>query len=146
MAPDGTRREHSEAGDQRRTRRMQSADAISVDTDDSGTAMLHLPTGVNSSSWEPTLAPIEVIDGQHRLWAFEDNDYADEFDLPVVAFHGLDISWQAYLFWTINIKPKKINSSLAFDLYPLLRTYRHIDFSDSTRFVAVDVWGSVVTS
>jgi hypothetical protein len=28
---------------------------------------------------------------------------------------------QAYLFWTINIKPKKINPSLAFDLYPLLR-------------------------
>jgi DGQHR domain-containing protein len=114
-------------GDQRRTRRMQSADAIRVDTDDSGTAILHLPTGVNSSSWEPTLAPIEVIDGQHRLWAFEDNDYADEFDLPVVAFHGLDISWQAYLFWTINIKPKKINSSLAFDLYPLLRSEDWLD-------------------
>jgi hypothetical protein len=43
------------------------------------------------------------------------------FQLPVVAFHGLDISWQAYLFYTINIKPKRINPSLAFDLYPLLR-------------------------
>ena len=40
----------------------------------------------------------------------------------MVAFHSLDISWQAYLFYTINIKPKKINRSLAFDLYPLLRT------------------------
>jgi hypothetical protein len=39
-----------------------------------------------------------------------------------VAFFGLDISWQAYLFYTINIKPKRINTSLAFDLYPLLRT------------------------
>jgi len=26
------------------------------------------------------------------------------------------------LFWTINIKPKRINPSLAFDLYPLLRS------------------------
>ena len=40
----------------------------------------------------------------------------------IVAFHGLDLSWQAYLFYTINIKPEKINASLAFDLYPLLRT------------------------
>jgi transposase-like protein len=53
------------------------------------------------------LAPIEVIDGQHRLWAFDDT--AVDFDLPVVAFYGLDRSWQAYLFWTINIKPKRIN-------------------------------------
>ena len=45
-----------------------------------------------------------------------------DFEFPVVAFHGLDLSWQAYLFYTINIKPKKINASLAFDLYPLLRT------------------------
>jgi hypothetical protein len=66
------------------------------------------------------LPPFEIIDGQHRLFAFGiDADH--RFELPVVAFHGLDISWQAYLFWTINIKPKRINPSLAFDLYPLLR-------------------------
>jgi hypothetical protein len=63
-----------------------------------------------------------VIDGQHRLWAFSDRRFAKGFSLPVVAFVGLDISWQAYLFYTINIKPKRINTSLAFDLYPLLRT------------------------
>ena len=67
-----------------------------------------------------------MIDGQHRLFAFDDDDDLD-FDLPVVAFVGLDISWQAYLFYTINIKPKKINPSLAFDLYPLLRTEDWLD-------------------
>ncbi len=68
------------------------------------------------------LPPFEVIDGQHRLWAFDaDDKVTADFQLPVVAFHGLDISWQAYLFYTINIKPKRINPSLAFDLYPLLR-------------------------
>jgi hypothetical protein len=63
-----------------------------------------------------------VIDGQHRLWAIDAKRVPDDYELPVVAFYGLDISWQAYLFWTINIKPKRINASLAFDLYPLLRT------------------------
>jgi hypothetical protein len=67
-----------------------------------------------------------VIDGQHRLWSFSNND-DPAFELPVVAFHGLDISWQAYLFWTINIKPKRINPSLAFDLYPLLRAEDWLD-------------------
>jgi DGQHR domain-containing protein len=72
------------------------------------------------------LAPLEVIDGQHRLWAFEETDsespVPDDFELPVVAYHGLDIAWQAYLFWSINVSPKRINPSHAFDLYPLLRT------------------------
>ena len=61
--------------------------------------------------------------GQHRLLSFDDdiNRYPG-YEIPVVAFVGLDRSWQAYLFYTINIKPKRINTSLAFDLYPLLRT------------------------
>ncbi|MBY5933727.1 DGQHR domain-containing protein [Tateyamaria omphalii] len=64
--------------------------------------------------------PFEVIDGQHRLWAFEE-EMDGQYELPVVAFHGLDIAWQAYLFWSINVSPKRINPSHAFDLYPLLR-------------------------
>ena len=84
-------------------------------------AELCYPSSWTDEGWEPrALAPIEVIDGQHRLWAFDDYDTID-FELPVVIFNGLDTSWQAYLFFTINIKPKKINTSLAFDLYPLLR-------------------------
>lgn len=45
----------------------------------------------------------------------------------MVAFHGLDIAWQAYLFWSINVSPKRINPSHAFDLYPLLRTQDWLD-------------------
>ncbi|WP_412875821.1 DGQHR domain-containing protein [Curtobacterium flaccumfaciens pv. flaccumfaciens] len=83
---------------------------------------LTLPSSWSDGDWKPSGAfPIEVIDGQHRLWSFVEGDEDLEYDLPVVAFYGLDISWQAYLFWTINIKPKKINASLAYDLYPLLR-------------------------
>ena len=84
---------------------------------------LQLPASFNGSDWVPNRQyPIEVIDGQHRLWAFEETAQDSDFQLPVVAFHGLDLSWQAYLFYTINIKPVRINTSLAFDLYPLLRT------------------------
>ena len=68
------------------------------------------------------LRPFEVVDGQHRLWAFDDESDLSEFEVPVVAFYSLDVSWQAYLFWSINISPKRINPSHAFDLYPLLRT------------------------
>ena len=108
------------SGDERLGRRVASADLIQVVDDDDGCAELLLPG--QAEDWQPqSIPPIEVIDGQHRLWAFEDQPLAGDFQLPVVAFVGLDLSWQAYLFYTINIKPKKINASLAFDLYPLLR-------------------------
>lgn len=97
-------------------------DGDEIDVSESGNICeLTLPYNEWKKGWKPSgAAPIEVIDGQHRLWAFgEDDD--PKFEVPVVAFHNLDISWQAYLFWTINIKPKRINVSLAFDLYPLLR-------------------------
>jgi DGQHR domain-containing protein len=93
-----------------------------------GQPRLQLPYEQWTEDWAPTeLPPFEVIDGQHRLWAFDGANKLENFQLPVVAFVGLDISWQAYLFWTINIKPKRINPSLAFDLYPLLRNEDWLD-------------------
>lgn len=108
--------------DRRQGKAVDQGDLISVENAGASAEIL-LPPRVRSSSYSPkSIPPIEVIDGQHRLWAFEEGDLEEDFELPVVAFHGLDISWQAYLFWTINIKPKRINPSLAFDMYPLLRT------------------------
>lgn len=93
-----------------------------------GQPCLQLPYEKWSADWSPSkLFPFEVIDGQHRLWAFDGASKWENFQLPVVAFVGLDVSWQAYLFWTINIKPKRINPSLAFDLYPLLRNEDWLD-------------------
>lgn len=93
-----------------------------------GHRWLQLPYESWSANWSPSkLPPFEIIDGQHRLWAFDGTSQHENFQLPVVAFVGLDISWQAYLFWTINIKPKRINASLAFDLYPLLRNEDWLD-------------------
>ncbi len=102
--------------------RVDKGDLIGIDGSEDGIARLQLPIDSETSEWDPKgLHPVEVIDGQHRLWAFDPEEGPSEFEFPVVAFVGLARSWQAYLFWTINIKPKRINASLAFDLYPLLR-------------------------
>ena len=109
--------------DKRREESVSTSDLVEIKDGDNGVASVLLPEAFNAKDWQPkTIPPIEVIDGQHRLWAFEGGELAGDYELPVVAFVGLDLSWQAYLFYTINIKPKKINTSLAFDLYPLLRT------------------------
>jgi DGQHR domain-containing protein len=97
-------------------------DVIHIQMTGNSSAELLLPQGISNPSWHPRVAPIEIIDGQHRLRAFDDEEsLSGTYELPIVAFYNLDVTWQAYLFYTINIKPKKINASLAFDLYPILR-------------------------
>lgn len=110
-------------GDDRDGRAVHPDDVVLIEDDgSSATATVRCPDV--GAEWTPTddgVHPLEVIDGQHRLWAFEDSGVDDDFELPVVAFVGLDRAWQAYLFWTINVTPTRINASLAYDLYPLLR-------------------------
>lgn len=114
--------------DNRRGRSVDGAELVEVEDDGNGSAVLSLPFGLSGKEWSPRgIPPIEVIDGQHRLAAFQGVKEVGSFELPVVAFVGLDLSWQAYLFYTVNIKPKKINASLAFDLYPLLRTEKWLE-------------------
>ena len=104
----------------RRGKKVAADDIIQIGENVDGVTTLHVPSV--SKKWQPrSIPPVEVIDGQHRLWAFDEEVGEGDFDLPVIAFVGLDLSWQAYLFYIINIKPTKINASLAFDLYPLLR-------------------------
>ena len=116
-------------GDERRGRALHPRHLVTITENGDSRCSLELPVDTDFS--EDELAPFEVIDGQHRLWAFDaagaDQPIPDDFELPVVAFHGLDIAWQAYLFWSINVSPKRINPSHAFDLYPLLRTQDWLD-------------------
>ena len=120
-----------EAGDTRRGKTIDDEDIVKVNETNHGHSLI-LPE--RDSLGDDTLRPFEVIDGQHRLWAFDSSgselDIPDDFELPVVAFHGLDMAWQAYLFWSINVSPKKINPSHAFDLYPLLRTQQWLTQND----------------
>ena len=120
------------ADDERRGRKVADEDLVTVQQVEGSLCKLSLPYADRSERWAPqALEPLEVIDGQHRLWAFDeairDGTLPDDFELPVVAFRGLDIGWQAYLFWSINVSPKRINPSHAFDLFPLLRSEGWLD-------------------
>lgn len=117
-------------GSSRGGNKISEADLITVIRKTNETAELILPRNRHDSTWLPKVPPIEIIDGQHRLWAFSENeDLKGQFELPVIAFYNLDVTWQAYLFYTINIRPKRINPSLAFDLYPILRTQEWLEKS-----------------
>ena len=105
-------------------------DLVKIEETGPNMARIVLPSGADLPGWQPhgRIRPLEIIDGQHRLLAFDGNvNQEGSFELPVVLFEDLDISWQAYLFWTINISPKRISPSLAYDLYPLLRTEDWLD-------------------
>lgn len=102
---------------------LPQGNEISIEEFDSDFSKIKLPELPLPNTGELSLKPMEIIDGQHRLLALRDIEGLDgDFEVPIVAFEDLDVTWQAYLFYTINIKPKKINKSLAFDLFPLLRT------------------------
>lgn len=107
----------------RKGKEINAKHLIKVKEDSTGiVSQIMIPDAYFSETWKPDVAPLEIIDGQHRLHAFEEElKFKGDFELPVIAFYDLDTTWQAYLFYTINIKPKKINTSLAYDLYPVLR-------------------------
>ncbi|AHB11147.1 DGQHR domain-containing protein [Zymomonas mobilis] len=121
-------------GDKRKNKIISSEHLVKIEEDKNNFYKLELP---HNSDFSNSVAPFEVIDGQHRLWSFDTNDddevIPENFELPVIAFHGLDIAWQAYLFWSINVSPKRINPSHAFDLYPLLRTQDWLERVDELK-------------
>lgn len=109
---------------------LNEEDRIIIEENDSDFPTIKLPENVFDENWKPSLKPIEIVDGQHRLWAFDETENLEgDYELPVIAYYNLDRAWQAYLFYTINIKPVKINTSLGYDLYPLLRTQRWLESS-----------------
>lgn len=70
----------------------------------------------------------KVLDGQHRIAAFMDEDnefaYAYEgrvFELNLAIFIGADISEQANIFATVNLAQTKVNRSLVYDLTELAK-------------------------
>ena len=121
----------------RRNRGLSVArdDLVSVSNASNGCPRIVLPVSYDDSiEWEPkSLHPLEIIDGQHRLLAFDDETLPDSYELPVVAFFALSLRWQAYLFWSINIKPKRISPSLAFDLYPIMRNEEWLKLTEDVQ-------------
>ena len=110
--------------------KLRPEDSITIKDSSNGFSQLSIPEAIFDESWDPDLKPFEIIDGQHRLMAFDETEIIDgRYEVPVVAYYNLDRAWQAYLFYVINIKPKKINTSLGYDLYPLLRTQSWLENS-----------------
>jgi len=111
-----------DVGSVRRDNVIQDDEVIKIRDIDEDFAEILLPKAIWSDRWLPRVPPVEIIDGQHRIKAFASiRELNGNYEFPVIAFHDLDFTWQAYLFYTINIKPKRINTSLAYDLMPLLR-------------------------
>lgn len=61
-----------------------------------------------------------VLDGQHRLAGL--NNFENEFEVNVSIFVDIDIADQANIFSTVNLAQTKVNKSLAYDLYDLMKT------------------------
>ena len=111
-------------------RTVAPADLVTIST--SGT---HHDLNFLVADVDPTqaLPPLEIVDGQHRLLATDLISLPDEYEVPVVVFDNLPLTWQAYLFWVINVEPKRINTSLAFDLYPELRDQEWLKRGESIK-------------
>lgn len=72
-----------------------------------------------------------VIDGQHRLWAFQEKySGTTDFDVVVTAFINLKDAGKAFVFRSINGNQRKINPSLVYDLIPMLRDTEVVAFED----------------
>ena len=119
---------HGEDERRRKGERVRvSPDRLLTIEHENGADFLMIPESYRSQVVMPPadgLEPVEVIDGQHRLYAVDAAavDGEEDYEVPVVFFDGMSLDQQAYLFWVINVEPKKINPSLAFDLYPELRS------------------------
>lgn len=61
----------------------------------------------------------KIIDGQHRLKAFEGTEH--NWDLAVNIFVGADEGTQAMIFSTVNLAQTKVNKSIVYDLFSLDR-------------------------
>lgn len=59
----------------------------------------------------------KIIDGQHRLKAFEGTQH--NWDLSVNIFVGADEGTQAMIFSTVNLAQTKVNKSIVYDLFSL---------------------------
>ena len=74
---------------------------------------------------------ITVIDGQHRLFAYDGLDEAESDLIYVVAFNKLNAEKQVQTFININEKQTKVSASLMWDLYPTILDDDDIKFKIS---------------
>jgi len=63
-----------------------------------------------------------VVDGQHRLEGILKSNHPDLFELPVVFMIDPTIEDEAYIFSIINSTQRKVDPSLIYDLFDVMKT------------------------
>ncbi len=71
---------------------------------------------------------INIIDGQHRLFAYDGLAQAKKDLIYVVAFEHMDLEDQIKTFIDINEKQTKVSPSLLWDLYPSILPKENIKY------------------
>lgn len=81
-----------------------------INEDNTGNKYLHIPKKIINGT---------VIDGQHRLFSFKELEVDEQkkYELLCTLYLDLPNPYQAYLFATINMNQKKVDKSLAYELY-----------------------------
>lgn len=89
---------------------IESEDSWVVEEESPGSYRLKIPSSKKMAS---------IIDGQHRLRSFKyaDLDRRKDFELLCSVYLDLPIPYHAYLFSTINFNQKKVDKSLAYNLF-----------------------------
>ena len=90
----------------------------SLKLNDIDIGILSLPRKYNS---------VSIIDGQHRLFAYDELDQAEKDFIYVIAFTDMNAVEQVNVFVDINRNQSKVSSSLLWDLYPTIRDPNDIE-------------------
>ncbi|MCY4253430.1 MAG: DGQHR domain-containing protein [Flavobacteriaceae bacterium] len=75
---------------------------------------------------------LSIIDGQHRLFAYDNLPEADKDLIFVIAFERMDLEKQVQTFIDINQNQTNVSSSLLWDLYPEI-----LDEGDEKRSISL---------
>jgi len=75
---------------------------------------------------------VNIIDGQHRLFAYDGLEQSEKDLIYVVAFDNMNLEEQIKTFIDINEKQTKVSPSLLWDLYPTILDKDDIKFRIST--------------
>jgi DNA phosphorothioation-associated DGQHR protein 1 len=89
---------------------IQSDESWRVEEAGQGEFRIKIPSSAKMAS---------IIDGQHRLRSFRyaESDRSEDFELVCSVYLDLPIPYHAYLFSTINFNQKKVDKSLAYNLF-----------------------------
>jgi DGQHR domain-containing protein len=96
----------------------------SIETDTAGSSRLTLQGYQDSETADFRIEYEDIasiIDGQHRMKAFE-RVKGLEFQVNVAVFVGADDATKADIFSTVNLAQTKVNKSLVYDLFSLQKT------------------------